>query len=123
MLLRVVVLLALVPVVATAQDPAVLDVVGRGAEGRVAYDGGGRLRFEDATLGAQVVHYDGDGELLLPLAIAYEVLEPAPIVLTSSMGTEYWYLYHFDDATLSALYTRESCPRAGWWASVAARTS
>ncbi len=108
MLLRVVVLLALVPVVATAQDPAVLDVVGRGAEGRVAYDGGGRLRFEDATLGAQVVHYDGDGELLLPLAIAYEVLEPAPIVLTSSMGTEYWYLYHFDDATLSALYTRES---------------
>ncbi len=108
MLPRVTVVLALIPVMAMAQDPAVLDVVGRGAEGRAAYDGGGRVRFDDATLGAQVVHYDGTGELLLPLAISYEVLEPAPIVLTSSIGTEHWYLYQFEEQTSCALHTRES---------------
>ncbi len=92
---------------ACAQDAGLFEVVGRGAEGRAAYDGGGTLRFTEVRLGAQVLHYDGGEDLALPLEIDYEVLEPAPIVLNSSMGTEYWRLYHFADETMAALYTRE----------------
>ncbi len=91
----------------SAQDAGLLEVTGRGAEDRPAYDGGGTLRFTEVRLGAQVLHYDGREELALPLEIDYEVLEPAPIVLSSSMGTEYWRLYHFGDETMGALYTRE----------------
>jgi len=92
---------------ASAQDPGLLEVTGRGAEDRPAYDGGGTLRFTDVRLGAQVLHYDGGDEFALPLEIDYEVLAPAPIVLNSRMGTEYWRLYHFADETMAAVYTRE----------------
>lgn len=91
-----------------AEDPAVLEVTGRGVEGRAPYDGGGKLRFTDISIGAQVVHYDGGDELMLPLTIRYEVLQPAPIMLTSRMGTEYWRLYHFGAETISALHTYEN---------------
>jgi len=100
-------LLALAAMAAFAQDPAVLEVKGRGAEGREPYDGGGTLRFLDVAIGGQVLHYDGGEELTLPLVIDYEVLEAAPIVLTSRFGTEYWRLYHFGDETMSAVYTNE----------------
>jgi len=92
---------------AWAQDASVLAVKGRGAEGRERYDGGGEVRFLDVALGAQVLNYEGGPELTLPLTIDYQVLEPAPITLTSRMGTEYWRLYHFGDGTMSAVHTNE----------------
>jgi len=91
-----------------AQDEgAILEVKGRGAEGREAYQGGGKVKFLDTSVGAQLIHYDGDKELALPLTIKYEVLEPAPILLTSRMGTEYWRLFHFEHETMAAMYTNE----------------
>ncbi|MGC9316548.1 MAG: glycoside hydrolase family 10 protein [Armatimonadota bacterium] len=92
---------------AFAQDPAVLTVVGRGAEDKPGYEGGGVVRFLDVDLAAHVIHYAGGEEMALPLTINYEVLEPAPIVLNSRFGTEYWRLYHFGEETMSAFYTRE----------------
>lgn len=100
-------LMLLAAVAAFAQDPAVLEVAGRGVEGRAAYEGGGTVRFLDVDMGAQVLHYDGGEELTLPLAIDYEVLETAPIALTSRFGSEYWRLYHFDNETMSVVYTNE----------------
>ena len=99
-------------VVAGAQDTAVLKVKGRGVEGRPAYDGGGVVKFLDARLAAQIVHRqadaeDGAREIALPLEIRYDVLEPAPILLTSRMGTEYWRLYGFEAETMSAMYADE----------------
>jgi len=91
---------------ATAEDEGVFEVVGRGVEGRPPYRGGGTLKFLDARISAQVIHY-GDGEMPLPLEIDYEVLDPAPILLTSRLGTEYWRLYHFADGTMSAVYADE----------------
>jgi len=96
-------------VVAGAQDTAVLKVKGRGAEGKPAYDGGGVVKFLDARVAAQIVHLqaeaeEGPREIALPLEIRYDVLEPAPILLTSRMGTEYWRLYDFQAETMSALY-------------------
>jgi len=92
---------------AYAQDGSVMTVRGIGAEGKPRYDSGGEVRFLEASIGAQVLHYDGGREMPLPMAIDYEVLDPAPIVLTSRMGTEYWRLYHFADETMSAVYTDE----------------
>ena len=99
-------------VVAGAQDTAVLKVKGRGVEGRPAYDGGGVVKFLDARLAAQIVHRQADAEegapeIALPLEIRYDVLEPAPILLTSRMGTEYWRLYGFETETMSAMYADE----------------
>ncbi|HUT95087.1 MAG TPA: family 10 glycosylhydrolase [Thermoguttaceae bacterium] len=99
-------------VVAGAQDTAVLKVKGRGVEGRPAYDGGGVVKFLDARLAAQIVHRQADAEegapkIALPLEIRYDVLEPAPILLTSRMGTEYWRLYGFEAETMSAMYVDE----------------
>ena len=101
-------LAALATVAVAAQEIDVLDVSGRGVGTRPVYDGGGEVRFLRASVGAQVLHYDGGDELVFPLAIDYDVLEAAPITLNSSMGTEYWRLYHFADETMSALYTREN---------------
>ena len=93
--------------VAGAEDPAVLKVKGRGAEGKAAYDGGGVVKFLDASLGAQLVHYDGGDAMGLPLEVRYDVIESAPILLTSRMGTEHWRLYNFESETMSAVYTDE----------------
>ncbi len=90
-----------------AEDPAVLKVKGRGAEGKAPYDGGGVVKFLDASIAAQLVHYDGGGEIRLPLKVQYDVIESAPILLTSRMGTEHWRLYDFQTETMSALYTDE----------------
>jgi uncharacterized lipoprotein YddW (UPF0748 family) len=99
-------------IVAAAQEPAVFKVEGHGTEGRPAYDGGGVVRFLDARLAAQIVHYpagekEAAREIALPMEIRYEVLEPAPILLTSRMGTEYWRLYSFEAETMTAMYADE----------------
>ena len=96
-------------VVAGAQDPAVLRVKGRGVEGRPAYDGGGVVKFLDARVAAQIVHLQADAEgaapeLALPLEIRYDVIEPAPVQLTSRMGTEHFRLYGFEAESMSAMY-------------------
>jgi uncharacterized lipoprotein YddW (UPF0748 family) len=44
----------------------------------------------------------------LPLQITYDVLEEAPVLLTSRLGTEYWRLYDFGGETMTALYTDEN---------------
>jgi hypothetical protein len=99
------ILLAMTCLPAGAQDAATRKVEGRGVEGRPAYRGGGVVKFLDVQLGAQVVHYKpGDG-LPWPLEVTYDVLEPAPVLLTSRLGTEHWRLYDFDAETMSALYT------------------
>ncbi|HPM82417.1 MAG TPA: family 10 glycosylhydrolase [Candidatus Anammoximicrobium sp.] len=92
---------------ACAQDLATLNVVGRGAEGRTPYRGGGAVKFLDVSLGAQVVHYKSGEQLPLPLEIACDVLEEAPVLLTSRLGSEHWRLYHFGAETMTALYTDE----------------
>jgi len=92
---------------ARAEDVATLKVEGRGVEGRAAYRGGGVVKFLDVQLGAQVVHYKPGEGLPWPLEITYDVLEPAPVLLTSRLGTEHWRLYHFATETMSALYTDE----------------
>lgn len=92
---------------AGAEDAAILKVVGHGAEGRPAYHGGGVVRFLDVSVGAQVVHRTRAGEVPLPLEVAYDVLQPAPILLTSRLGTEYWRLYHFKTETMAAMLTDE----------------
>ena len=94
-------------VAAGASDPGLMHVTGRGVGEGDPYRGGGKVRFLDARIDADVVHYDGGQQVRLPLVIEYEVLEPAPVVLTSRMGTEYWKLYSFSDEKLSALHTDE----------------
>ncbi len=92
---------------AGADDGAVLAVKGRGVEGRPPYRGGGEVKFLDVSLEPQVVHYDGGSELRLPLRVRYQVLQPAPILLTSRMGSEHWYLFSFEGERSSATYTDE----------------
>jgi hypothetical protein len=101
------ILLAMMCLPARAQDAATLKVEGRGVEGRPAYRGGGVVKFLDVQLGAQVVHYKPGEGLPWPLEITYDVLEQAPVLLTSRLGTEHWRLYHFAGETMSALYTDE----------------
>lgn len=100
-------LLALTCFPARAEDVATLKVEGRGVEGRPPYRGGGIVKFLDVQFGAQVVHYKPGEGLPWPLEITYDVLEPAPVLLTSRLGTEHWRLYHFATETMSALYTDE----------------
>jgi uncharacterized lipoprotein YddW (UPF0748 family) len=100
-------LLALTCLPSHGQDVATLKVEGRGVEGRAAYRGGGIVKFLDVQLGAQVVHYKPGEGLSWPMEITYDVLEPAPVLLTSRLGTEHWRLYHFATETMSALYTDE----------------
>ena len=96
----------MVAIIAGAQESELLRVQGRGVEGRPAYRGGGVVKLLDATTLAQLVHYDGK-EAALPLQVRYQVLEPAPILLTSRFGSEYWQLYHFATESMAQMYTDE----------------
>jgi uncharacterized lipoprotein YddW (UPF0748 family) len=87
-----------------AQDDAILKVTGRGVEGRPAYRDGGVVEFTKLSVDAQVVHFDPEKGIALPLAVDYNVIEPAPILLTSRMGTEYWQLYNFATEGMAAMY-------------------
>lgn len=103
------VLLLLVPAATTtiAQDTAILKVKGRGVEGRPPYRDGGAVRFGGVSVDAQVVHFDRDGRVALPLAVEYDVIEPAPILLTSRLGSEHWQLYDFAHEGMAAMYSDE----------------
>ena len=54
-----------------------------------------------------MIHYQPGEAPPWPLEITYDVLEQAPVLLTSRLGTEHWRLYHFAAETMSALYTDE----------------
>ena len=98
------VLLTVLVTSSAAQDPALLKITGRGVEGRQPYRGGGALRFTGVTVDAQVVHFDSKGKASLPLSIDYDVIETAPILLTSRMGTEHWQICHFASENMTAMY-------------------
>lgn len=86
-----------------AEEVAQFHIQGQGAEGKKPYDGGGVIKFLDASIRAHVVHYDGK-EIRLPLSIRYEVLTTAPIRLTSRLGSEYWQLYSVDATRMTPMY-------------------
>ena len=104
--LSVLLIVVLAPA-AMAQDDAMLHVRGRGAEGGPGYEEGGAVEFQSVSLGAQVLHYDGGEGFRLPLAVAYEVSETAPVTLNSRFGTQFWRLYHYEGGTMSRLHTHE----------------
>jgi uncharacterized lipoprotein YddW (UPF0748 family) len=92
---------------AASDNSRVLDVVGRGAEGRTPYRGGGRVKFLSASMQASLVHFAGGGEIPAKIEISYEVLQKAPILLDSRLGSEYWSLYNYTTGDLSRLHSRE----------------
>jgi hypothetical protein len=119
--MRTIVIAAIMFVVSNAAQATdfVLDLAGKGVEGRPPYRGGGSVRLVDAGVAAQLVHYRRD-ELRLPLAIRYEVLKTAPVLLTSrlvdvlreqigmirTMGIHGYCLFaysHLDDAQVKML--------------------
>ena len=93
--------------VCMADDAGVLVVRGNGAEGRPRYDGGGKVRFTKAWVPSQVFHYAGGEEFPLQIGLQYDVLERAPIMLTTDMGTEYWRMFNYQTEQMTAIYTPE----------------
>jgi len=95
------------PALATEDEARVLDIVGRGAEGRRPYRGGGRVKFLSVSMPASLVHFNGGEEIPAKIEIWYEVLRRAPIILDSRFGSEYWSLYNYTTGDLSRLHSRE----------------
>ena len=90
-----------------SQD-GIIHVVGKGTADKPPYRGGGTVEFLDMSLGAQVVHCDAANRFRLPLEIRYRVQSAAPILLTTRLGTEYWRIYDYANATAGAMYTDEA---------------
>ena len=99
------VLLSILITPSAGQDTAIFKVTGRGVEGRDPYRGGGAVAFLGVTVDAQVIHLSPEGKIALPLEVEYRVIEPAPILLTSRLGTEHWQLYQFATEGMAAMYT------------------
>jgi len=89
------------------EDARVLEVVGKGAEGRAPYRGGGKVKFLSVSMPASLVHFDGGGEIPAKIGISYEVLRTAPIVLDSRLGSEYWSMHNYTTGDLCRLHSRE----------------
>lgn len=87
---------------AHAGDDAILVVKGKGAEGRKAYAGPGKVEFLGVTLADSLVHFAGQATLPVSLQVRYRVLETAPVLLNSRLGSE-----HYGDEKIARLYTRE----------------
>ncbi len=108
-------MLALCAGVCLAQDgDAVLEVKGQGVEGRPRYEGGGKVEFLDMSLADQLVHLaapePAEGarqEIPLRLSIKYNVLETAPVLLNSKLGSEYWRVYNYGNESMSGIHTLE----------------
>lgn len=92
---------------ASSQSPAVLEVVGRGAEGRSPYRGGGRVKFLSVAMPASIVHFEAAEKIPAKIEISHEVLQTAPILLDSRLGSEYWSLYNYTTGDISRLHSRE----------------
>ncbi|MFQ5809768.1 MAG: glycoside hydrolase family 10 protein [Armatimonadota bacterium] len=91
-----------------AQDDHGVLVLKRGASASGPAYEGGTVQFLDVSLADQLVHIGDTTRLPLRLTIRYNVLETAPVLLNSRLGTEYWRLYHFGSGDMSALHTREN---------------
>jgi uncharacterized lipoprotein YddW (UPF0748 family) len=89
------------------EDDRVLVLRKRASASGPAYEGG-TVQFLDVSIAEQLVHLGDGSELPLRLSIKYNVLETAPVLLNSRLGTEYWRLYHFGSGDMSALHTREN---------------
>ncbi len=94
-------------------NPRVLEVVGKGAEGRQPYRGGGKVKFIFVSMPASLVHFSGGKEIRAPIEIEYEVLRSAPILLDSRLGSEYWSLYNYTTGATARLHSREGIDLRG----------
>ena len=77
-----------------------------GRKSPVPYDGAS-VEFLGLSLSDQLVHFASPETVPLRLSLRYRVTKPAPVLLNSRMGTEYWQLYHFARQTKSGLHTNE----------------
>lgn len=84
-----------------------LVVKGRGVEGRPAYQGGGVVDFADWRVEDALIHFAGPEQMPLRLSVDYEVVEAAPVLLTSRFGTEYWVAQCYSADGMAALHTDE----------------
>ncbi len=91
-----------------ANDAATLEVRGKGVSGKPRYTGGGKIEFLSVSVPAQLIHFGGGPRFGFPLEVRYRVLEPAPVLLTSRFGTEYWEAFHFQSKKQTPLYTDEA---------------
>lgn len=98
-------LLALSMSAYAAQD-AVLVLQGKSSRGGPAYDGA-TVEFLELSLADQLVHLASPERIPLRLTMRYRVLKPAPVILNSRFGTEYWHLYHYQRESKSGLHTLE----------------
>ncbi len=85
----------------------VLELKGKGTDGKKPYRGGGKVDFIDVSIDDQVVHFTKPEKIPLRLSIRYNVLETAPVLLNSRLGTEHWYMSHYGVDAVSALHTQE----------------
>ncbi len=95
-------------VVCMAQNDDRVLVLRKGASASGPAYEGGKVQFLDVSIADQLVHLGDASELPLRLTIKYNVLETAPVLLNSRLGTEYWRLYDFGNQEMSALHTHEN---------------
>ncbi|MDD4869812.1 MAG: family 10 glycosylhydrolase [Kiritimatiellae bacterium] len=94
------------PAVLILGQDGMLEIKGMGSEGKKPYQGG-KVEFLEVSIADQIVHFTKPENIPLRLSIRYNVLETAPVLLNSRLGTEHWHLYQYDKNALSALHTRE----------------
>ncbi len=97
---------ALLVAVTFADDrPGLLVVKGSGAAEK-GYQIG-EVEFLGVSVADHLVHYAGGGAIPLRLNVDYDVLKPAPVILNSRLGTEYWRLAVLGHEGVVALHTDE----------------
>lgn len=67
----------------------------------------GEVELLGVSTADQLVHYAGGSSIPLRLSVDYEVLKPAPVILNSRLGTEYWRLAIPGSGGMVALHTNE----------------
>jgi len=97
---------ALMFALACADDrPGLLVVKGSGAAEK-GYEVG-EVEFIGVSVADHLVHYAGGGTIPLRLSVDYDVVKPAPVILNSRLGTEYWRLAVLGRDGVVALHTDE----------------
>ncbi len=103
--LAAVVAALLVALVVADDSPGLLVVRGPGAAEK-GYEIG-EVEFLGISVADQLVHYAGGATIPLRLSVDYEVRKPAPVILNSRLGTEYWRLVVLGRDGVVALHTDE----------------
>ena len=97
---------ALLVAVTFAEDrPGLLVVKGPGAAEK-GYEIG-EVEFLAVSVADHLVHYADERTIPLRLSVDYDVLKPAPVILNSRLGTEYWRLVVLGRDGVVALHTDE----------------